>query len=75
MKANLNRIEHANGVVKAVNAVTPDVLETARKCDSERALGTLRGALHEIPILVKDVFLTTDETDTTGMPEFSFLAR
>jgi len=75
VKAYLTRIEQVNEVVKAVTAITPDVIETAKKCDSERALGTLRGRLHGIPILVKDVFLTTDGTDTTGMPEFCLLAR
>lgn len=68
MEAYLNRIEQVNGVVKAVNAVAPDSIETARQLDAERVSGTLRGGLHGIPILVKDVFLTVDGTDTTGMP-------
>lgn len=31
-------------------------LETARKCDKERATGIGRGALHGIPVTVKDLF-------------------
>ncbi|KAG9229299.1 amidase signature domain-containing protein [Amylocarpus encephaloides] len=66
VQAYLIRIEQVNGTVKAINAITPDVLQTARELDLERASGTLRGGLHGIPVLVKDVFLTTDGTDTTA---------
>jgi amidase len=65
-KAYLARIDQVNEVVKAVSAVNTDAVQIGKKLDSERALGTLRGRLHGTPILVKDVFLIIDGTDTTG---------
>ncbi|CAG8973733.1 hypothetical protein HYALB_00007681 [Hymenoscyphus albidus] len=50
----LARIEQANPTVRAVNAVTPNILDVAKLYDSERESGLLRGSLHGIPILVKD---------------------
>jgi len=66
IKAYIARINEVNGVLRAINAVNSNAIETAKKYDLERASGKLRGVLHGIPILVKDVFLTTDGTDTTG---------
>ncbi|OJD27087.1 hypothetical protein ACJ73_01527 [Blastomyces percursus] len=66
VKAYLARINQVNEVVKAINAVNSDAIDIAEKYDSERASGNLRGRLHGIPILVKDVFLTTDGMDTTS---------
>jgi amidase len=60
------RIKEVNSNVHAVSQVNPRALEIAEERDRERARGDTRGILHGIPILVKDVFCTTDGMNTTG---------
>jgi amidase len=50
----------------AVILANPDALATAAVLDAERAAGTLRGALHGIPIVVKDNYATFDMPTTAG---------
>ena len=40
--------------MNSVIETNPDALELAEKLDSERTAGKVRGALHGIPILIKD---------------------
>jgi amidase len=40
--------------LRSVLAVAPDALESAQRCDDERAAGIVRSQLHGVPILVKD---------------------
>ena len=40
--------------LRSVLALAPDALNSAQRADKERAAGTVRSALHGIPILVKD---------------------
>ena len=40
--------------LRSVLAVAPDALDAARRADAERASGTVRSALHGVPIMVKD---------------------
>ena len=73
MKVYLARIDQVNKVVKAISAVTSDAVEIAKKYYSETASGYLRGHLHWIPILVKDVFL--QYWDKWKGPEHYFTAK
>lgn len=62
----LARIEEVNVKVHAVSQVNPHAIDIAVERDQERESGQIRGILHGIPILVKDVFCTTDEMNTTA---------
>lgn len=53
--------------MRGVSEINPDALQIARMCDEERKAGHTKGILHGIPFLVKDVYMTTDRTQTTGM--------
>ena len=44
-----------NPYLEAVIETNPDALEIAAELDDERRAGTVRGILHGIPVLVKDV--------------------
>lgn len=62
----LARIEEVNSKVHAVSEVNPRAIDIAIERDRERESGQVRGILHGIPILVKDVFCTADGMNTTG---------
>lgn len=51
----LTRIQAVNPYLEAVIETNPDALAIARSLDDERASGTVRGPLHGVPVLVKDV--------------------
>jgi len=53
---------HLNSVIE----VNPDALDIADVLDKERKAGKLRGALHGIPILIKDNIDTHDRMQTTA---------
>jgi len=44
-----------NPYIESVIEVNPDAIQIAEALDDERRLGNIRGRLHGIPILVKDV--------------------
>lgn len=46
--------------------LNPDVIEIARTRDAERRSGKPLGKLHGIPVMLKDIFLTTDAMPSTG---------
>lgn len=50
----------------AVMELNPDALDLARRRDKERAAGQSRGALHGIPLLLKDNIATGDQLHTTA---------
>ena len=50
----------------AVIELNPDALAMAEQLDRERALGNVRGALHGIPMLIKDNIDTADKMQTTA---------
>lgn len=53
--------------LNAVVAIEADkALEIARDCDAERAAGTLRGPLHGVPMLHKDMFFRAGELTEAG---------
>ena len=63
------RIEDIDKKGFALNAVielNPDALVIAQAMDAERKAGKIRGALHGIPILIKDNIDTADKMMTTA---------
>lgn len=54
-----------NGL-RSINELNPDALTIARQLDAERANGQLRGALHGIPVIVKDNIATGDSMHNTA---------
>lgn len=59
-------IDQAGPTLRAVIEVNPDALAIAAEADRERAAGRVRGALHGIPVLVKDNIDTADRMRTTA---------
>jgi amidase len=49
------RINKTNPYLHAVTEINPDVIQIAEKLDTEHKNGRIRGPLHGVPILVKDV--------------------
>ncbi|HEY0348165.1 MAG TPA: amidase [Pyrinomonadaceae bacterium] len=62
----LNRIEEFNPALNAIVTIAPDVLESARRCDSESARGNIIGPLHGIPLTIKDTIATKGIRTTSG---------
>jgi amidase len=52
--------------LNSVLEVNPDALKIAQKLDAERASGVSQGALHGIPILLKDNINTADKLHTSA---------
>ncbi|XP_021753116.1 putative amidase C869.01 [Chenopodium quinoa] len=62
----LNRIETLNPILRAVVEINPDAQALADVADQERENGHQLGALHGIPVLVKDTIGTKDKMGTTA---------
>ena len=60
------RLDAAGPAYRSVIAVNPRAVDAARALDAERRSGKLRGALHGIPILIKDNIETADPLPTTA---------
>lgn len=68
-RAMLERINALDPKLKSYVTVMSDrALADARRADEEISKGQSRGALHGVPIAVKDLFWTTDAPTTHGMP-------
>lgn len=52
--------------INSIIALNEQAIETAKQLDQERAEGKIRGALHGIPIVLKDNYDTVDMPTTAG---------
>ncbi len=59
-------VDDAGPTLNAVLTINPDALADARKLDAEMAAGNSRGALHGVPILLKDNIETLGPMATTA---------
>ena len=63
---SLDRIARWNGELNAVIAASPDAMEQAVERNREEAAGQRRGALHGLPVLIKDNIETREMPTTAG---------
>lgn len=62
----LDRIREIDPKLNSVIEINPDALRIADAMDAERKSGKTRGALHGVPILIKDNIDTADKMKTTA---------
>nr|WP_294905091.1 amidase [uncultured Lacibacter sp.] len=62
----INAIDKNGHKLNSVIELNPDAIAIAKQMDDERKAGKLRGALHGIPILIKDNIDTADKMMTTA---------
>jgi len=64
--ARIEAIDRSGPTLRSVIALNPHALDDARRLDAERKAGHVRGAMHGVPVLVKDNIETDDGTATTA---------
>jgi amidase len=64
--ARIEAMDWAGPHVNSIIEVNPDAEAIAQRLDEERAAGHVRGPLHGIPIVLKDVLATADGMQTTA---------
>ncbi|GAD93283.1 hypothetical protein PVAR5_1891 [Paecilomyces variotii No. 5] len=62
----LDRIHQVDKYLSSILEFNPDMFKIAEALDRERSQGHVRGPLHGIPYIVKDVFATKDRMETTA---------
>src|SRR5689334_10041490 len=62
----ISEVDKNGPYLNSVIEMNPDALEIADTLDDERKAGKIRGALHGIPILIKDNIDTADRMQTTA---------
>ncbi|MGI9034606.1 MAG: amidase family protein, partial [Pyrinomonadaceae bacterium] len=62
----LERIKEIDPKLHSIIELNPDALKIAEQMDKEHKRGKLRGALHGIPVLIKDNIDTADKMHTTA---------
>lgn len=68
VEAHLRRIEELNPRLNAVVTLAPDALTRAREAESAIMRGEAVGALHGVPLTVKDTIETKGLRTTSGSP-------
>jgi amidase len=66
MQAYLGRIEELNPRLNAIVTLAPDLLEHARRAEAEVMKGEATGALHGVPLTIKDTIETEGMRTTSG---------
>ena len=66
VEAAERRVTRYDNLYGAIMEMNPDAPEIARQLDDELALGHVRGPLHGVPVLLKDIFATGDGMRTTA---------
>ncbi|PQE26568.1 amidase protein [Rutstroemia sp. NJR-2017a BBW] len=67
VRTYIERIAQVNSTIRAVAEINGASIAIARQKDHERSQGSYRGILHGIPILIKNLFLTTDGLKCTWL--------
>jgi amidase len=62
----IDDIDRAGPSLRSIIETNPDALGIAESLDEERKAGRIRGPLHGVPVLVKDVIDTGDRMHTTA---------
>jgi amidase len=62
----IDAVDRVGPTLRSVLELNPDALRIADAMDAERQAGNVRGPLHGIPILLKDVIDTADGMHTTA---------
>lgn len=62
----INAVDRAGPTLQSVISINPDALAIARDKDAQRAAGQAVGALHGVPILLKDNIESADNLATTA---------
>ena len=62
----IEAIDKSGPKLNAVIELNPDAIAIAKQMDAERKAGKLRGAMHGIPVLIKDNIDTADKMKTTA---------
>jgi amidase len=62
----LERIQTIDKGINSIIEINPDALQIAEEMDKERKAGKTRGALHGIPVVIKDNIDTRDKMKTTA---------
>jgi len=65
-QARIKALDQAGPRLNSVIELNPDALTIAKALDAERKAGKVRGALHGIPVLIKDNIDTADRMKTTA---------
>lgn len=66
VEAHLRRIERLNPALNAVVTVAPDAMERAREAEEALVRGEELGALHGVPVTIKDTIETRGLRTTSG---------
>ena len=62
----IDRIQSLNPLLHSVIQLNPNAIAIAARLDNERGRGHVRGALHGIPVLLKENIATDDAMQTTA---------